>query len=75
MFFRLILVMVFRDPDDWIWGIWKNETLSNQIWNDINLYAQQYGDKFDIIYLDTPNFDTQNYGSLIYWNGTVQSKT
>lgn len=64
----------FRGADDWIWGLWKNETLSSQIWNDINLYAQQYGNKFDIIYLDTPNFGMQNYGTLIYWNGTVQSK-
>jgi hypothetical protein len=65
----------FRSSDDLIWGIWKNNTLSNQIWKDVNTYSQQYGQKFDIIYADTPNFDNWAYSKLIYWNGTVQTKT
>jgi hypothetical protein len=64
----------FRGSDDSIWGIWKNSTLSNQIWKDVNNYAQQYGQKFDIIYADTPNFDNWTYNKLIYWNGTIQTK-
>jgi hypothetical protein len=64
----------FRGPDDWIWGLWRNSTLSNQIWNDVNTYSQQYGKKFDIIYADAPNFDNSTYSKLVYWNGTVQTK-
>ncbi|MGD6810131.1 MAG: hypothetical protein ACQCN3_10585 [Candidatus Bathyarchaeia archaeon] len=64
----------FRGSDDWIWGIWKNSTLSTQIWNDVTTYSQQFGEKFDIIYADTPNFDSWQYSKLIYWNGTVQTK-
>ena len=64
----------FRGPDDWIWGLWKNSTLSNKIWNDVNTYSQQYGQKFDIIYAGTPNFDDWAYNKIIYWNGTVQTK-
>ena len=64
----------FRGSDDTIWGIWKNSTFANQICNDVNKYAQQYGQKFDIIYADTPNFDKWAYNKLIYWNGTIQTK-
>ncbi|MCL2642005.1 MAG: hypothetical protein FWD52_00595 [Candidatus Bathyarchaeota archaeon] len=64
----------FRSTDNSTWGIWKNVTLTNQIWNDVNTYAQQYDQKFDIIYADTPNFEKWTYNKLIYWNGTVQTK-
>jgi hypothetical protein len=64
----------FRGSDDWIWGLWKNGTLSNQIWTDVNIYSQQYDQKFDIIYADSPNFDNCVYSKIIYWNGTVQTK-
>jgi hypothetical protein len=64
----------FRGPDDSIWGIWRNSSLTNHIWNDVNNYAQKYGQKFDIIHADTPNFDNWAYNKLIYWNGTVQTK-
>ena len=64
----------FRNPDDSIWGLRKNSTISNQIWNDTNNYSQQYGQKFDIIHADTPNFDNWAYSKLIYWNGTVQTR-
>ncbi|MDR0318479.1 MAG: hypothetical protein LBI09_00385, partial [Nitrososphaerota archaeon] len=64
----------FRGPDDWFWGLWKNSTLSNQIWQDVNTYAQQYDQKFDIIYADAPNFDNWAYNKIIYWNGTVHTK-
>jgi hypothetical protein len=64
----------FRSADDWVWGLWKNDTIASQIWNDVNKYSVQYGQKFDIIYADTPNFDSWAYNKLIYWNGTVQTK-
>jgi hypothetical protein len=64
----------FRSGDDWVWGIWKNDTRAGQIWSDINTYSNQYGQKFDIIYADTPNFTSLPYSRLIYWNGTVQTK-
>lgn len=61
----------FRNGKDSIWGLWKADNLSNTIWDDVNTFAQQYKEKFDIIYLDTPNFDSWNYSKLIFWNGTV----
>ncbi|MCL1971262.1 MAG: hypothetical protein FWF66_07415 [Candidatus Bathyarchaeota archaeon] len=64
----------FRGSDDWFWGIWKDSALSNQIWNDVNAYSQQYDQKFDVIYVDTPNFEHWAYSKLIYWNGTVQTR-
>jgi hypothetical protein len=64
----------FRNADDWVWGIWKNDTLASQIWSDVNKYSLQYGQKFDIIYADTPNFDSWGYSKLFYWNGTVRTK-
>jgi hypothetical protein len=64
----------FRGPDDWIWGLWKNSTLSNQIWTDVNTYSQQYDQKFDVIYASSPDFDNWAYSKIIYWNGTVQTK-
>jgi hypothetical protein len=64
----------FRGPNDWVWGLWKNETVSNQIWSDINRYMQQYGEKLDIVYVDSSNSNMQSYSQLFYWNGTVQTK-
>lgn len=64
----------FRGSDDWIWGLWKNSTLASSIWSDVNVYSEQYGEKFDIIYADTPNFDLWSYSKLIFWNGTIQTR-
>ena len=65
----------FRGPDDSIWGLWQNSTLSNKIWKDVTTYSQQYGQKFDIIYADTPNFDNcAYYSKLIYWNDNSANK-
>jgi hypothetical protein len=65
----------FRGPNDSLWGLWGADNLSSQIWNDVNMYAQQYKQKFDIIYTDTPNFNAWNYSKLIFWNGTTLTKT
>jgi len=65
----------FRSGDDSIWGLWPADELSSQIWNDVNLYADEYGQLFDIIYADAPNFDAWNYSKLIFWNGTTLTKT
>ncbi len=64
----------FRGPNDWLWGLWKTDSLSSQIWNDVNMYSQHYGQRFDIIYVDTPNFNAWNYSKLIFWNGTTLTK-
>jgi hypothetical protein len=65
----------FRGSDDWFWGIWKDSALSTHIWNDVNTYSEQYGQKFDIIYADSLNFDDLAYSEIIYWNGTVKTNT
>ncbi len=65
----------FRSGSDSLWGLWNADGLSSQIWNDVNNYAAQYGQRFDIIYADTPNFNSWNYSKLIFWNGTTLTKT
>ena len=65
----------FRSGSDSLWGLWNADSLSSQIWNDVNKYATQYGQRFDIIYADTPNFNAWNYSKLIFWNGTTLTKT
>ncbi len=61
----------FRGPADSIWGLWGPDGLSGGIWNDVNDLADRYGSAFDIVYEDTLQNQTNNYGELIFWNGTT----
>lgn len=62
----------FRGPDDKIWGLWEDDELSDQIWNDANALLEDYGFGLDIIYKDGEEHNsTVRYRKLIFWNGTI----
>ena len=63
----------FRGPDDKIWGKWEADTLSPQIWNDVNNLLATYGLELDVVYETRIGNLPINlpYGKLIFWNGTI----
>jgi hypothetical protein len=63
----------FRSATDNIWGLWTNDPLSEKVWNDTQNLLQQYGSKLDIIYEDNLGIANDNYGKLVFWNGTETS--
>ena len=57
-----------RRPDDTIWGLWKADNVSQQIWTQLQTKLEQYGQKLDIVY-DDPNFLVEGkYANVYYWN-------
>ena len=62
----------FRGPDDKTWGLWEDDSLSNQIWNDANAFSEEYELELDIIYEDgVEHNSTSRYRKIMFWNGTV----
>jgi hypothetical protein len=62
----------FRNPLDNVWGLWGNDTRTQQIYKDVNNLIKQQGANFDIV-CDYPTLTTDTkgrYNTLIYWNGT-----
>jgi hypothetical protein len=59
-----------RKPDDIIWGLWHDESISEQIWWQVQNKLAQYGPKLDIVY-DFAEFPmTGRYGKIFSWNQT-----
>ena len=61
----------FRGPDDWIWGLWHPADIpfAHNLNIAVGDLLQQYGDKLDIIYEDSPKpIYTIGYQRIIYWN-------
>ena len=65
----------FRGPNDSLWGLWGADNSSSRIWNDATTFAEQYKPNLDIIYADSLNNYVWNYSKLIFWNGTVLTKS
>lgn len=66
----------FRGPDDKIWGEWAADSLSPQIWYDVQELLKMHVLSLDIVYetrVATQPIDLP-YGKLIYWNGTIVQK-
>ncbi len=60
-----------RHENDLIWGIWKPDDVSAQIWNVSRTLLDSYDLSLDIVY-DDPNFPVQGrYEQIYYWNQTV----
>jgi hypothetical protein len=60
-----------RDLNDKIWGFWPADNITGQIWLNMNILIDHYGQKLDIIY-DDPKFDSQNsYSQVYFWNSTI----
>jgi hypothetical protein len=60
-----------RYVNDSIWGLWKSDEKSMQIWNISRKLLSQYGLQLDIIYEDD-RFSLENkYSKIFYWNSTM----
>lgn len=60
-----------RNPQDLIWGTWKPNSESAQIWATTQKLISEYGLNLDIVYQD-PEFSVQGrYQEVYYWNQTV----
>jgi len=59
-----------RNMNDSIWGIWKPDNTTQQIWNLLQDKLGQYGSRLDIVYEDTAYPVTGKYPQIIYWNQT-----
>jgi hypothetical protein len=58
-----------RDPNDKIWGLWPADSISQEIWNQMQTKIEQHELKLDIVFED-PNYPiTDNkYPTIYYWN-------
>jgi hypothetical protein len=60
-----------RDPRDLIWGLWKPDATSAQIWNISQKLLAEYGSNLDIVFQD-PQFPVEGkYQQIYYWNQTA----
>lgn len=59
-----------RNTNDTIWAIWKPDTVSQQIWHQLQNKISQYGPKLDIIYDDAAYPVADKYSQIFYWNQT-----
>jgi hypothetical protein len=60
----------FRGPEDKIWGLWENTTLSLEMGYHLGYFLEEHGMNLDIIY---GNEITTNeiYSKYIFWNGII----
>lgn len=60
-----------RNPQDLIWGLWKPDSTSDQIWNVSQRLLSAFGFNLDIVYEDQ-QFPVQGkYHHIYYWNQTL----
>jgi len=57
-----------RHIDDNIWGIWRPDNISQQIWNQLQNKLDKYGLKLDIVFEDQNYQVTEKYSKIYYWN-------
>jgi len=61
----------FRSAQEMIWGLWKPDSTSGQIWNISQKLLAEYGLNLDIVYQD-PQFPVEGkFQQIIYWNQTI----
>ena len=60
-----------RSPQDLIWGLWKPDSTSAQIWSISQKLLDEYGLNLDIVY-QNPQFPVEGkYQQIYYWNQTA----
>lgn len=59
-----------RHPNDNIWGLWKPDSTSAQIWQELQQKLAQYGIRLDIIYDDDRFSVEEKYSKVYLWNHT-----
>jgi hypothetical protein len=57
-----------RYANDTIFGLWKANDTSKQIWNQLQIKLAQYGSKLDIVYDDPVYNVTGKYSQIYYWD-------
>jgi len=61
----------FRGPNDKIWGLWEQDSLSLELSQKLGSLLEEYKTDLDIIY-DDPQFDyTEKYSKIYFWNSTI----
>jgi hypothetical protein len=60
-----------RNQDDFIWGLWKPDNCSQQVWTTFQASLSKYGSTLDIVYDDPAYPTTGRYQNIIYWNQTT----
>ena len=59
-----------RNPQDTIWGLWKADSSSQQLWNQVQNKIAEYGSKLDVVYDDSSYPVVGRYSQVFYWNQT-----
>lgn len=60
-----------RDPNDLIWGFWRVDDNSAQVWNVTQTLLTLYGARLDIVYDDPAVPIGSSYLKVYYWNQTL----
>ena len=63
----------FRGPEDKIWGKWEADSISRQIWDDVQELFHTQVLSLDIVYeteIANQSVDLP-YDMLVFWNGTI----
>ena len=60
-----------RRADDWIWGLFPNDSKATLILNNTNQLVDRYGLRLDIVYDDANYNLTGRYSTVYYWNSTL----
>jgi hypothetical protein len=60
-----------RGSDNWIWGLWPEDSKAPLILNNTNLLVERYGLRLDIVYDDAQYNLTGKYSTIYYWNSTL----
>ncbi len=62
----------FRGPNDRIWGLWPNDSLTAGICMNVYTLLQTGGTNLDIVYPNEPQtVESIGYGNISYWNDTL----
>ena len=62
-----------RKMDDSIWGLWKADEKSEQIWNISRRLLSSYAPQLDIVYEDDRFSLEDHYSKIFFWNSTDKS--
>jgi len=57
-----------RNSNDTIWGMWRPDEKSQQVWNALQNALVTYGAKLDIVYDDPAYPLAGKYPQILYWN-------
>ena len=59
----------FRGPQDKIWGLWGNDSITSDICYNVSKLILEYGNNLDIVYPNGTNpVESLGYSNIYYWN-------